>query len=134
MILYSLTFWVVVHHVFKRKCRHRKQTCGHSGGRRGWDELGKQHGNRYIIICKKDQKWEFAVWHRKASVLWQLRRMGWAVRWRGAGGSFGRKRTYVYLWLIHVDVWERPTQYWRAIILQLRQTNQKVCYTIRSDP
>ena len=19
--------------------RHRKQTCGHSGGRRGWDEL-----------------------------------------------------------------------------------------------
>ena len=21
------------------RCRHRKQTCGHSGGKKGWDEL-----------------------------------------------------------------------------------------------
>ena len=28
--------------------RHREQTCGHSGGRRGWDELRKYHGN---ILC-----------------------------------------------------------------------------------
>ena len=27
------------------------------------------------------------------------------------GGRFQRKRTYVYLWLIHVDVWEKSTQY-----------------------
>ena len=25
------------------KCKQREQTCGHSGGRRGWDELRKQH-------------------------------------------------------------------------------------------
>ena len=49
-------------------------------------------------------------------------------------GGFRKDQTYVHLWLICVDVWERPTKYWKAIILQLRQTNQKVCYTIRSDP
>ena len=30
------------------------------------------------------------------------------------------KGTCVYLWLIHVDVWQRPTQYCKAIILQLK--------------
>ena len=28
--------------------------------------------------------------------------------------------TYIYLWLIHVDVWQKPTQYCKAIILQLK--------------
>ena len=27
------------------------------------------------------------------------------------GGSFKREGTYVYLWLIHVDVWQKPSQY-----------------------
>ena len=31
---------------------------------------------------------------------------------------FKRVGTYVYLWLIHVDVWQKPTQYCKAIILQ----------------
>ena len=29
-------------------------------------------------------------------------------------------RTYVYLWLIHVDVWQKPTKFCKAIILQLK--------------
>ena len=33
-------------------------------------------------------------------------RMGWEV-----GGKFKREGTYIYLWLIHVDVWQKPTQY-----------------------
>ena len=41
--------------------------------------------------------------------------MGWEV-----GGRFKSKRTYVYLWLIHVDVWQKSTQHWKAIILQLK--------------
>ena len=41
--------------------------------------------------------------------------MGWEV-----GGSFRREGTRVYLWLIHVDVWQEPTQYCKAIILQLK--------------
>ena len=32
-----------------------------------------------------------------------------------------RERTYVYLWLIHVDVQQRPTQYCRALVLQLKK-------------
>ena len=35
-------------------------------------------------------------------------------------GRFKREGTYVYLWLSHVDVWKKPTQYCKAIILQLK--------------
>ena len=41
------------------------------------------------------------------------------MRWE-VGGKFKREGTYVYLWLIHVDVWQKPTQYWKAIIFQLK--------------
>ena len=51
----------------------------------------------------------------QCSVTTQRRGMGWKV-----GGSFRRDRTYVYLWLIHVDIWWKPTQYCKAIILQLK--------------
>ena len=27
----------------QQRHRHREQTCGHSGGRRGWDELREEH-------------------------------------------------------------------------------------------
>ena len=40
------------------------------------------------------------------------------------GGRLKRERTYVYLQLSHVDVWQKPAQYCKAIILQL-QTNLK---------
>ena len=30
---------------------------------------------------------------------------------RGMGGRFKREGPYVYLWLIRVDVWQKPTQY-----------------------
>ena len=38
--------------------------------------------------------------------------MGWEV-----GGRFKTEGIYVYLWLIHVDVWQKSTQYCKAIIL-----------------
>ena len=28
--------------------------------------------------------------------------------------------TYVYLWLIHVDIWQKQTQHYKAIIFQLQ--------------
>ena len=31
-----------------------------------------------------------------------------------------RKGTYVYLWLNHVDIWQKQTQHCKAIILQLK--------------
>ena len=41
--------------------------------------------------------------------------MGWEV-----GQRFNREGTYVYLWLIHVDVWQKLTQYCKTIILLLK--------------
>ena len=35
-------------------------------------------------------------------------------------GRFEKEGTYVYLWLIHVVVWQKPTQHCKAIILQLK--------------
>ena len=39
---------------------------------------------------------------------------------REVGGKLKREGTYVSLWLIHVDVWQKPAQYYKAIILQLK--------------
>ena len=35
-------------------------------------------------------------------------------------GRFKRQGFYVYLWVIHVVVWQKQTQYYKAIILQLK--------------
>ena len=35
--------------------------------------------------------------------------------WDGEGG--GREGTFVYLWLILVDVWQKPSQHCKVIIL-----------------
>ena len=41
------------------------------------------------------------------------------------GERFEREGTYVYLWLIHVDVWQKPSQHCKAIILKLRKETKK---------
>ena len=35
-----------------RRCRHKEQTCGHSEGRRGWDDLRK-YTEIYTLPCVK---------------------------------------------------------------------------------
>ena len=37
----------------------------------------------------------------------------------GGGRQVQGEGTYVYLWLIHIDVWQKPREYCKAIILQL---------------
>ena len=65
---------------------------------------GKSNMETYITICKIDSPQEFVVWLKKL-------RQGLCVnleRWDGVGemeGSFKREEIYVYLWLIHVEVW-----------------------------
>ena len=49
----------------------------------------------------------------KSGAVWQPREVG-------RGRKFNREGTYVYLWLIHVDVWWKPTKYSKAITLQLK--------------
>ena len=47
--------------------------------------------------------------------------MGWGGRWEG-GSGWG---THVNLWLIHVNVWQKPLQYCKVISPQLIKINEK---------
>ena len=49
------------------------------------------------------------------------RGIGWRGRWEG-GSGWG---THVNPWLIHVNVWQKPLQYCKAISLQLIKINGK---------
>ena len=40
---------------------------------------------------------------------------------RQVGGKFKREGTCVNLWLIHVDVWQKTTQFYKTTILQLKK-------------
>ena len=44
---------------------------------------------------------------------------------REVGGRFRWEGTQAYLWLIHVNVWQKPAQYCKAIILQLKKIKAK---------
>ena len=46
------------------------------------------------------------------------------------GGRFRSEEIYIYLWLIHVDVWQKPTQYCKAIILQLNKFKKRISVNI----
>ena len=83
----------------------------------GWrrtDKVKQEHRNVYTTTCKTDHQGEFAVWHRelKPGGLWQPRDVGTEREFQDGGD--------VYPWLIHADVWQKPTQYWKAIIFQLK--------------
>ena len=40
------------------------------------------------------------------------------------GGRYKREETYIYLWLIHVDIWQKTTKFCKAIILQFKKNTQ----------
>ena len=53
---------------------------------------------------------------------------------REMGGRFKREGTYVYLWLIHVDIWQKPTELCKTIILQLKKNyNEMLPHTHKND-
>ena len=57
----------------------------------------------------------------KFGVLWHPR--GWGGV--GGGREIQEGGTYVCLWLIHINIWQKPVQYCTTIILQLK-INEKV--------
>ena len=83
----------------------------------GKDRVGwiKSSVEAYVTICKIENQREFAVWCRepKSGAPWQLRGVedGREVQ-EGGGISL--------LWLAHIDVWQKPTQYRKTSILQLK--------------
>ena len=58
----------------------------------------------------------------RAGALGRPRGMVWEGRWEGRSG-WG---THVNAWLIHVNVWQKPPQYCKVIILQLIKINKKI--------
>ena len=90
-----------------------------------WTQWGKERGTNgesSIETCTPPHVKQTAsgnlLWHRELQpgVLWQPRGLGWE-----GGGRLKREGTYVCLSLIHVHVRQKPTQYCKAIILQLRK-------------
>ena len=50
------------------------------------------------------------------------------MRWGGEVGErrLRREGTHEYLWWIHAVVWKKPTQYCKAIIIQLKKKKRKI--------
>ena len=57
-----------------------------------------------------------------AVALGRPKELGWGVRWEG-GSGWG---THVNPWLIHDNVWQKPLQYCKVIILQLIKIKEKI--------
>ena len=70
-----------------------------------------------ISICKIDSQWKFAVQLRKLKQGLCINLEGWDGEGDGREVQKG-ERIYVYLWLIHVEVWPKTTKLYKAIILQ----------------
>ena len=70
----------------------------------GWDYLGEWHWNMYNIIYEtsRQSRFDAQYWMLGAGALGQLRGMVWGGR-REEGSGWGAR---VYLWQIHVDVWQ----------------------------
>ena len=78
--------------------------CGHSRGRRGWDELREQHLNVCVATCG------ICWWHSH----------NWATESAHTAGRLKEEGIYVRLWLIRTVVRQKAAQHWIAIILQLK--------------
>ena len=69
-----------------------------------WDDLGELHWNMYNIIYETNRQSKFDAWYwlLGAGALGQPRGMVRGGRREGGSGW----ETHVYLWWIHVDVWQ----------------------------
>ena len=77
----------------------------------------KSNMETYITIHKIDSQREFSVWLRKLKQGLCINLEGWDAREIQKGGI------YVYLWLIHIEVWQKTTKICKAIILQLKKSS-----------
>ena len=71
---------------------------------RGWDDWGEWHWNMYNIIYEmsRQSRFDARYWMLGTGALGWPRGMVWGGR-REEGSGWG---TRVYLWRIHVDIWQ----------------------------
>ena len=106
----------------KKRHRYTEQTFGLCGIRWGWDIL------RIALKQVYYQGWNRSP--AQVGCMRQVLRAGALGRPRGLGWGGGleggsRWGTHVNLWLIHINVWEKPLQYCKVISLQLIKINEK---------
>ena len=97
------------------RCRCGGQTRGHGGGKGGWDDWENGMGT-YTLPCEGQMASGNLLGDMGSSAQCSV------TTWRGGMGLgdgrwFRREGKYIYLWLIYADVWQRPAQYYNAIIL-----------------
>ena len=81
-----------------------EQSFGLCGRGKGWDYLGEWHWNMYNIIYEtsRQSRFDARYWMPGAGALGWPRGMLWGGRME-EGSGWG---THVYLWRIHVDIWQ----------------------------
>ena len=90
----------------RQQKRHRciEQSFRLCGRGRGWDDLGEWHWNMYNIIYEMSHQSRFDAWY------WMLGAgaLGWprGMVWRGRRKEGSGWETRVYMWQIHVDIWQ----------------------------
>ena len=77
-------------------------TVAEGEGRKNWESY---QWNIYMIIGKI---------HRGFCLMMQ------GAQPSALGGRFKKEGPYIHLWLIHVDVWQKSIQHFKAIILHLK--------------
>ena len=107
-------------HLYLLCYRCKEQTIGLSGRRRGWDDLREQHWNMYNTVYNIKQMDSASSMHEAGHPKLVLgdNPEGWGGRVGGAWLRMGG--THVYPWPIHVAIWQKPSQYCKEIILQLK--------------
>ena len=95
--------------------------AGEGSRQKKWDERRAQHGTIYTTICKQIAMGICCDSRNSnlGSVTAQRYRIGWDME-----GGFKKEVIFVYLWLTHIIVWQKPTQYCKAIIVQLKTTTK----------
>ena len=85
---------------------------------------GESNMETYNIVCRIDSQWELTVCLRELTLGLRDTLEGWG----GEGGGRGPQEggTWVYLWPILTDVWQKTTQFCKAVILQLKNKAAKI--------
>ena len=74
-------------------------------------------------ICKIDSQWEFAIGLRELKPGLCNKLEGYDGE--GDGREVQEGGTYVFLCLVHVDICQKSTEFYKAIILQLKNKLKK---------
>ena len=105
--------WVAIS-FFRASSRPRDRTQVSCVSGRHFTVWATREDLKHVYYCMKiDDQCKFDAWSKAPNVgaLGQPRGLGWGGRFRIGG-------IHVYLWLIHVDIWQKPSQYCKVIMLQ----------------